>query len=66
MSTCNEVGMCGGLGHLNVPVRTCSFVTKSFFRCPNKSLCACGHVGTWAHDFSSPAHEFPSFVILAE
>ena len=23
-------------------------------------------VGTWAHDFSSPAHEFPSFVILAE
>ena len=44
VSTCNEVGMCNGLGHLNVTVRACSFVTKSFFRCPNKNLGACGHV----------------------
>ena len=49
VSTCNEVGMCnglGGLGRLNVPVRACSFVTKSFFRCPNKNLGAHRHVGT--------------------
>ena len=44
VSTCNEVGMCSGLGHLNVPVQACCSVTKSFFRCPNKNLGACGHV----------------------
>ena len=41
---CNGLG---GLGHLNVPVRACSFVTKSFFRYPNKKFrCpqARGHV----------------------
>ena len=46
VSTCNEVGMCNGLGHLNVPIWACSFVTKSFFRCPNKDLGASGHMGT--------------------
>ena len=46
VSTCNEVGMCNGLGHLNVPGRARSFVTKSFFRCPNTNLGAHRHVGT--------------------
>ena len=40
VSTCT----CYGLGHLNVPVRGRSFVTESFFRCPDKYLGALGHV----------------------